>query len=141
MDFIEVVEVAKREAKGEATQAETAWLHDPANYPSWVQALQTAIQDINQQIDYQRDRLDRGRREVEAGILSKDQYGRLSDSYEAWSKKANRYRLGLEQRLAEITVAHTSEVERLRVAIMQHRYFSQAPHSDADHALWAAIDL
>lgn len=141
MKFIETIGLAKREAKGEATPEEVAWLADPANYRLWVQALRSAIADAVEQFDLQRERLERARNEVAAGILSQDAYRLVADAYDAWSKKANRYRLGLEQRLAEITATEQSEVERLRAAITVHRYNSQAPHSDADHELWSVLDV
>lgn len=140
MKFIETVALAKREAKGEASPEEVAWLSDPANYRLWVQALRSAITDAVEQFDLQRERVERARAEVQAGITSNENYRVIADAYEAWSKKANRYRLGLEQRLAEVTASETAEVERLRAAITVHRYNSKAPHSEADHQLWSVLD-
>lgn len=141
MNFIETVGIAKREAKGDVTPDEAAWLHNPANHPIWVQALKAAISDAVDQFDLQRERLDRARAEATAGLLSQEKYREVADAYEAWSKKANRYRLGLEQRLAEITASHDAEVERLRLAIERHRSIQTGySPSDADHELWAVLD-
>lgn len=141
MDFLEVVEIAKREAKGQATSSEIDWLYRDENYSTWVQALRSAIQDVVEQMEYQNERLERARSEVQAGLMTPNAYLVISQNYEAWSKKAHRYRLGIEQRLMEITTLHESEVTRLRTAIERHRLDSRAPHSDADHDLWSVLDV
>jgi hypothetical protein len=138
--FLEVINLAKREAKGEATPEDQAWLSDPANFQSWCVALRSAITDATEQFEQQRERLDRARADVQAGILSTGDYQQISDHYEAWAKKANRYRLGLEQRLAEITTTQDSEVARLRTAIEKHRSVKQYEPSVADEVLWSVLD-
>ena len=141
MNFIDTVSIAKREAKGDATSEEIAWLHQPEHLSMWVQALKAAIADAVDQFDLQRERIERARNEATAGLITQERYHEVAEFYETWSKKANRYRLGLEQRLAEITAAHDSEVERLRRAIEQHRaaQMGYSPN-EVDFQLWAVLD-
>lgn len=136
MDFIEVVAAAKREAKGDATDQEIAWLRDPRNRSAWMLGLSSAIQDAADQFAQQRERLERVRADAEAGLISPDAYRAVSDSYEAWIKKASRYRLGLEQRLVEVSDEDRSQASVLRRAIEQHRHDRYAGVPDADVRLY-----
>lgn len=141
MAFVDIVGIAKREAKGEATSDEVSWLHEPQNRALWIRALRAAIQDAQDQFSLQRERVDRARLEVGSSLLTEDRYRQIVGEYDAWVKKANRYRIGLEQRLQEIGLdSEMTEAERLRNAIAAHRHMSEEPHSDADRHLWTVLD-
>lgn len=138
MEFIEVVAAAKREAKGDASATEIAWLHDPAHRSAWIQGLVAAIHDADAQFKQQRDRLDRARADAESNLLRSEVYRTLADEYDAWLKKASRYRLGLEQRLIEIRASDKADADVLREAIRRHCLAVQDPRSE-DLALWAIL--
>jgi len=140
MSFIDVVTVAKREAKGDATQDEIEWLTRSENREIWARALRSAVHEAQEQIEIRREGVERARVEVAAGLLDQRGYRAIADEYDAWIKKAQRYRLGLEQRLAEVVSQTQAEIDRLRVAIEAHRASSTSTPSDADSRLWSILD-
>lgn len=140
MDFSELVEAVKREAKGDASREELFWFEDPRNRSTWSHALTAAIQDAGFQFRLQQDRLDRARGEVEAGLVSPDVYREISDRHDVWLKKASRYRLGLMQRRAEIQADVDRRIESLEGAVRRHRAARIAGDETADAELWQILD-
>ena len=145
MTFIEVVEMVKREAKGEATPQEKRWLSAPVNRKTWKAALQAAIDDCVLQFDEWDVRIDRLRGEVRDGLASRESYDKVSEGYEIWRKKAGRYRLGLEQRLLEISLEDEGRepiVDTLVSAIRQHKseVADSRDVSPIDLRLWSLLD-
>ena len=110
MKFVDVVDLVKREAKGDATAREQDWLYAPANRKVWKAALEAAIDDCLLQFDEWDVRLDRMRGEVRDGVITTQTYEKASEAYELWRKKAGRYRLGLEQKLLEITLEASESI-------------------------------
>lgn len=138
VNFAWVVQAAKREAKGMASPEEVAWLSTPENVGTWASALQTAIDDIGQQFAHARSRLDGLRADTESGVVSAAVYETAVVEHDVWSKKASRYQLGLQERLAAICAIRDDEITRLRAAIVAHRDAQQVA-SDADRTLWSLI--
>jgi hypothetical protein len=143
--FQEVVEMVKREAKGDALEHEKKWLYSPKNRKIWKAALQAAIDDCISQFEEWDVRLDRLREEVRDGLISQQAYETGSAAYELWRKKAGRYRLGLEQKLLEITLDdkdHEPIVDKLVEAIRSHKDgISDSRETTAtDMKLWSLLD-
>jgi hypothetical protein len=143
--FQEVVELVKREAKGEATDSEKRWLYSPSNRKTWKAGLSSAIEDCVLQFEEWDVRLERVRNEVIDGVVSKEGYERASEAYEAWRRKAGRYRLGLEQRLLEITLdeqGYEPIVDTLVDAIRKHKkdLVGQRESVAVDIRLWSVLD-
>lgn len=140
MNFSELVTAAKREAKGEASPDEIALLALPENRGRWIEALRSAIDDAEQQFSYQSGRVERARADATAGLIGADVYAETVAAYESWTKKAARYRIGLQQRLAELA-AETDRPD-LAAAIARHREVTLAADvapTAADAELWAAL--
>lgn len=143
--FTELVEIVKREVKGDATPTEVAWLTAPENRKAWKAGLEAAIDDCLLQFDDWEDRLERVREEVKAGVMSQAAYQGLHDSYEQWRKKAGRYRLGLEQKLLEVAFLDDDRdpaVELLSQAILEHRedLIGRREATQIDMKLWSLIE-
>lgn len=140
MNFTELVQAAKREAKGEASADELAALNNPENTTRWAEALRSAIDDAEHQFAQQQERLNRARADAAAGLMSTVAYAEHVDGYELWCKKASRYRIGLQQRLAELVAAQRTN--DLAHAIALHRESTldaNVTPTDADVALWEHI--
>lgn len=136
-DFMQFIEIAKREVKSQATPAEIAMLAD--NFETWVSALRSAIADVDQQIADHRDRLDRQRLDAEVGLIDRERYIELIEDAQAWEKKVARYRLGVTVRLTELENARGDVAHRLRAAIETHRDSIDEP-TGADETLWATLE-
>ena len=140
-----VIELVKREVKGQATSHEIRWLKQPENLQRWIGALEIAIEDLLLQFDDWEDRLARAREEKREGILETQDYLTLLKVYEDWRKKASRYRLGLEQKLLEVSLKHDQRepiVDVLINAIESHKKELSRERTVAptDLRLWSLIE-
>jgi hypothetical protein len=140
-----VIELVKREVKGQATSDEIRWLKQPENLQRWIGALEIAIEDLLLQFDDWEDRLARAREEKREGILETQDYLTLLKVYEDWRKKASRYRLGLEQKLLEVSLKHDQRepiVDVLINAIESHKKELSRERTVAptDLRLWSLIE-
>lgn len=145
MQFVELVALVKRESKGEATSEELDFLNEPQNIHAWKTALEAAIEDCLVQFDDWEDRIDRVRKDVKAGLMSTDGYENFMASYEPWKKKASRYRLGLEQKLLEISLTEDDRdpiIDTLVEAIVSHKdeLGNKRVATTADQRLWSLVD-
>ena len=142
-NFVEIVDLVKREAKGEISSDEQIWLSQPENLDQWKIGLEAAIDECLLQFDDWEDRLSRVRAEVKAGVLSQDAYERVMTDYELWRKKASRYRLGLEQKLLEISLLDEDRepiVDTLVNAISVHKEDLKREATAVDLKLWSLIE-
>jgi hypothetical protein len=143
LPFVDLVDLVKREAKGEISSDEQNWLLQPENIDQWKIGLEAAIDDCLLQFEDWEDRLARVRLEVKAGVLSQDAYERTMDNYEIWRKKASRYRLGLEQKLLEISLLDEDRepiVDTLVNAISAHKEELKREATGVDLKLWSLIE-
>jgi len=150
-EFVEVVAIVKREAKSEASPEEAEWLHRSENVTLWKEALAAAIADVCDQFAHQKERLDRVREDTAAQILPQASYDAALVEYEAWKKKASRYRLGLEHRLREVRSAERTRnvlatdaaknLMALLEAVEEHRatVLDQGEPDQWDLVLWDSI--
>lgn len=120
-DFTEFVIAAKQEVKGEATPEQTQMLYAPENREMWLSALRAAISDAGDQFLQQTEKLDRMRKDAQIGMASQAQYKTFVDAYELWVKKANRYKLGLQDRVWELSAENETRLEMLLGSIRTHR--------------------
>lgn len=151
--FADIVALVKREAKSETTQDETEWLNRPENLSMWKEALAAAIDDVCEQFAAQKEKVDRVAVDVQRGLATQEDYDLAVLDYDAWKKKASRYRLGLEHRLREIKSRERTRnvlatdaartVIYLLTAIESHKaallQFGQDVPRPADITLWDSI--
>lgn len=149
---MDILDIVKRECKGDATDEEIAWLRDPKNHGAWLSALLWAISDFESQLLYHKTSVDLAARDAELKIINKNEYLETRDKFESWHKKALRYRSGLHERLAEVRslmYAHPDNSAKLNLqdmiqAITNHKKatinggLNPEPH---DSELWSLITL
>lgn len=146
-----ILDIAKRECKGDATDAEVNWLTDPARRADWHRALREAIEEFESQMLYHKTRIERMADDAKVGILSKDIYTEESEKFESWHRKALRYRGGLIKRASEVRAMLDSDPEfdfkdnyyALVSAIEKHRQATLAAGlnpENHDNDLWSVIN-
>lgn len=145
-----LLDMVKRECKGQATEEEQEWLQDPNNHMAWCQALTTALSDAEASMQFHHNKISLLSQEAKYGGYALDKYLEEKEKYDAWQRKAQRYRNGISQRLAQVkilvgqndTISHTDEIVRLTRAIYEHK--KAALEADAipevyDQILWSVI--
>lgn len=146
----DVLDIAKRECKGDATNEEIAWLHDEDNRLAWCHALITALSDSDSQMVFHKTRIDMMAKDVELGIADDNDFMEEKMKFDEWLRKAQRYRNGINKRLSEVkTILGNSETldlveenAKLVRAIIEHKRssfegeYTAEPH---DIRLWASI--
>lgn len=146
----DVLDMAKRECKGDATPEEIAWLHDEENRLAWCHALITALSDSDSQMVFHKTRIDMLARDVELGLTNPDDFAEEKLKFDEWLRKAQRYRNGINKRLSEVKTILSNmdslnvveENARLVKAIVEHKRasfegdYTAEPH---DIRLWANL--
>lgn len=146
----DVLDMAKRECKGQATDDEVAWLHDEGNRFAWCQALITALSDCDSQVLFHKTRIDMMSKDVELGIKDHNDYFDEKQKFDEWLRKSMRYRNGISQRLSEVKTILPDipqldlieENARLTKAIIDHRRSSIEGEYTAeahDIRLWSNV--
>lgn len=148
----DILDIAKRECKGEATNEEIAWLQQPENLLGWCQSLLTAISDYESQAIYHRDRLKMLAEDAKVHLISIEEYKFEKEKFDTWYRKSQRYRNGISGRLNHIkillgedkTVNLVEQVSQLSKAIIDHENSvsdsGRAP-SPWDLVLWAKVKV
>jgi hypothetical protein len=147
--FDTIVEIAKREVKSMATEEEVAYLNNSIGVSVWREALAAAINDIDDQFNLRKDRLDQLNKQFGMGIIGKDEFNASYAMIEDWRKKAARYKLGLENRLHEIKALEKEghvqattwkyQFEEIVKAVKSHQIRRTKP-SVVDKELWEIVD-
>lgn len=146
----DVLDMAKRECKGLATDDEIAWLHADENRLAWCHALITALSDSESQVVFHKSRIDMMAKDVELGIKDANDYYEEKQKFDEWVRKSQRYRNGISKRLSEVKtiLADTEGLDlveenaKLVKAILEHRRasfegeYTAEPH---DIKLWSVI--
>ena len=147
---LDVLDMAKRECKGMATDEEVAWLHDEDNRLAWCHALITALADSESQVVFHKSRIDMMAKDVELGIKDANDYYEEKQKFDEWVRKSQRYRNGISKRLSEVKtiLADTENLDlveenaKLVKAIIEHKRasfegeYTAEPH---DIRLWSSI--
>jgi GTPase Era involved in 16S rRNA processing len=145
-----VLEMAKQECKGTASEEDVEWLQKPENRFTWCQALITALSDCDSQVAFHKNRIDLMAKDVELGMLAASEYFEEKQKFSDWVRKSMRYRNGVSQRLSEVRallgndprIKHVEEIEKLTKAIIAHRRASienQYAAEAHDYKLWATV--
>jgi hypothetical protein len=146
----DVLDMAKRECKGDATSEEIAWLHDEENRIAWCHALITALSDSDSQMVFHKTRIDMSAKDVELGLLDPNDFDEEKLKFDEWLRKAQRYRNGINKRLSEVKtiLSNLDSLEiveqnaRLVRAIIEHKRasfegeYTAEPH---DIRLWSTV--
>lgn len=146
----DVLDIAKRECKGDATAEEIAWLYDEDNRLAWCHALITALSDSDSQMVFHKTRIDMMSKDAEIGIIDINDYQEEKIKFDEWLRKAQRYRNGISKRLSEVKtiLSNTSTLDlveenaRLTKAIIEHKRssfegeYTAEPH---DIRLWSTV--
>lgn len=147
-----ILDIAKRECKGEATKEEVIWLQQPENLMSWLQSLLTALSDYESQTAYHRDRLKMLAEDAKMQLAPIAEYQIEKEKFDTWYRKSQRYRNGLSERVNQVkillgetrTVDHVQEIARLSKAIIDHENYAsesdKAPNT-WDIILWSSIQV
>lgn len=146
----DVLDMAKRECKGDATAEEIAWLFAEENRLAWCHALITALSDSDSQMLFHKTRVDMLAKDAELGIIDIEEYQEEKEKFDEWIRKAQRYRNGINKRLSEVKtiLANTSSLDlieentRLAKAIIDHRRASFEGEYTAethDLKLWSNV--
>ena len=149
---MDILDIVKRECKGDATNEEVSWLRDPANHGVWLSGLFWAISDFESQLLYHKSAVDLAARDAELKIITKNEYLDVRDRFESWHKKALRYRSGLHERLAEVRSLVYSHPDNATKANLQDMIQAITNHKRAtlnaglnpephDSDLWSSITL
>ena len=144
---MDILDIAKRECKGEATVGEVTWLSLPYMRVDWLSALITALNELESQMTYHRDRITMMTDDVKLKIVSTDEYKFEKDKFDAWQRRALRYKAGLQRRMNDVKTMLVSgddspRLEVLIAAIILHKQQSESygltpePH---DIELWSSI--
>lgn len=148
---MDILDIAKRECKGDATEEEIAWLSQPARRADWHRALREAIEEFESQMLYHKTRVERMADDAKVGILSRDIYTAESEKFENWHRKALRYRSGLVKRASDIRAMLDSDPDfdfkenyyKLVNGIEKHRQDTLAAGlspENHDNDLWSIIN-
>lgn len=147
---MDILDIVKRECKGDATDEEVAWIMEPTRRAEWHRALREAIEEFESQMLYHKTRIERMADDAKVGILSRDIYTEESDKFEKWHRKALRYRSGLIKRASDVRAMLDSDPEfdfkenyyRLVNAIEKHRQATLSAGlnpENHDDDLWSSI--
>ena len=118
----------------------------------WAQALVQAMSDFESQMIYHRDKIKLQASDAQLGFIDMDKYQEEKDKFDAWQRKALRFRTGINERLSQVkaligddpNVNNLDEITRLTRAIIQHhRSALEADLSPEihDEKLWAHVNL
>jgi len=143
----EIIEIAKRECKGQATDEEIAYLNRPEMHSEWLNALVTALNELDSQMTYHRDRVTMLANDVNLNLVGNGEYKYEKEKFDSWQRKALRYKAGIQKRITEVksivsSDGSSSRAEELIDAIILHRQQSEnagltpEPH---DLELWSSI--
>ncbi len=146
----DVLDIAKRECKGDATAEEVSWLCDEENRLAWCHALITALSDSDSQMVFHKTRIDMLAKDAQLGLMDVNDYHEEKLKFDDWFRKAQRYRNGISKRLSEVkTIISGSsrlnlveENARLARAIIEHKRasfegdYNAEPH---DICLWQTV--
>lgn len=146
----DVLDMAKRECKGDASPEEIAWLHDEENRIAWCHALITALSDSDSQMVFHKTRIEMMAKDVELGLKDHNDFDEEKLKFDEWLRKAQRYRNGINKRLSEVktilsnldSLEIVEENTRLSRAIIEHKRasfegdYTAEPH---DIRLWSTI--
>lgn len=146
----DVLDMAKRECKGDATEEEVAWLFAEENRLAWCHALITALSDSDSQMLFHKTRIDMLAKDAEIGLMDEEDYHEEKLKFDEWIRKAQRYRNGINKRLSEVKtiIGNSSSLDlveenaRLAKAIIDHRRASFEGEYTAethDLKLWSAV--
>jgi hypothetical protein len=145
-----ILDIAKRECKGDATEEEQEWLQKPENLLAWCTALTTALSDHDSSAQFHHTRVTLLAQDAKLGGYAAEQYLEEKAKFDTWQRKSQRYRNGISNRLSQIktlmgedkTMSHVEEIARLTKAIVDHRH--AVTNADDiptlyDLALWSSI--
>ena len=146
----DVLDMAKRECKGDATPEEVSWLYQEENRLAWCYALITALSDSDSQMLFHKTRIDMLSKDANLELFDINDYQDEKLKFDEWLRKAQRYRSGISQRLSEVKtiLGETSSIDlveenmRLTRAIVEHKRsafesdYSGEPH---DIRLWSTV--
>ena len=145
---MDIQDIAKRECKGQATDEEIEFLNNPEQHSNWLNSLINALNELDSQMTYHRDKISRMTEDVKLNIITTEEYKFEKDKFDAWQRKALRYKAGLQRRITEIKTMmfggndNNSRAESLAAAIMIHKQQSEisglTPESH-DLELWSAL--
>jgi hypothetical protein len=147
---MDILDIAKRECKGEATQDEVAYLNKPEMLGQWVNALLIALNELDSQMTYHRDRVTMLADDVKMKLISTEQYRHEKEKFDSWQRKALRYKSGIQKRVSEVKMMMLngdSEFNNSHVlvsAIMKHKQQTEASGLDPephDIELWSSLAL
>ena len=152
IDEKNILDVAKRECKGDATAEEQEWLQKPENILAWCQALTTALSDAESSMQFHHNRISLLSQDAKYGDFALQNYIEEKEKFDAWQRKAQRYRNGINQRLSQVKTllgsndssTHVDEIVRLTRAINDHRKASIDADSIPevyDQILWSTVSF
>lgn len=144
----DIIDIAKRECKGQASKEEVEFLHQPKMRQAWLNALTTALSELDSQMTYHRDRVTMLANDAKLNLIGEGEYMDEKEKFDSWQRKALRYKAGIQKRITEVkTMASSSDDPSVRVqelieAIVTHKQQSESaglnpePH---DIELWESI--
>jgi hypothetical protein len=152
VDKKNIMDIVKRECKGDASTEEIEWLQLPENHLAWCQSLITALADYDNSTNYHRERVNMMARDVQLGVVSHRQYLEEKDKFDTWVRKSQRYRNGISERLSQVkillaenkTISQLDEIARLTAAIIKHKRSSEDSEAIPeiyDLILWSSISV
>lgn len=144
----DIIDIAKRECKGQATEEEVAFLNQPEMRQVWLNALKTALDELDSQMTYHRDRVTMLANDANLDLISEKEYLGEKEKFDSWQRKALRYKAGIQKRITEVKTMNltsgdsSARVQELIEAIVNHKRQSEnaglnpEPH---DIELWSSI--
>jgi hypothetical protein len=152
VDRKNIMDIAKRECKGDASTEEIEWLQQPENRLAWCQSLLTALSDYESSAMYHRERVNMMAQDVKLGVVSHKDYLAEKEKFDTWYRKSQRYRNGISERLSQVktllaedkTISYLDEIARLTYAIIQHKKESEETEAIPevyDLILWSSISV
>ena len=84
IDRKNIMDIAKRECKGDASTEEIEWLQKPENRLAWCQSLLTALSDYESSAMYHRERVNMMAQDVKLGVVSHKDYLEEKDKFDTW---------------------------------------------------------
>jgi hypothetical protein len=152
VDKKNIMDIAKRECKGDASTEEIEWLQLPQNRLAWCQSLLTALSDYDSSATYHRERVNMMAKDLQLGVVTHKDYLDEKDKFDNWYRKSQRYRNGISERLSQVktllaedkTVSHLDEIAKLTLAIINHKRASEESEAIPevyDLVLWSSISV
>ena len=145
---MDIQDMAKRECKGQETEEEVDFLNSPENHANWLNSLINALNELDSQMTYHRDRISMMTEDVKLNIVDSEEYKFEKEKFDGWQRKALRYKAGLQRRITEVKTMmfggndNNSRAEVLANAIMIHKQQSELSGLDPeshDLELWSAL--